>query len=45
MAFYKKVYTPGDAVLAVVGDFKSDEMEAKLKGAVRRLERGGADGG
>ncbi len=32
VAFYKKVYTPGDAVLAVVGDFQSAEMEAKLKG-------------
>ena len=30
-AFYKRVYTPGNAVLAVVGDFNSAEMEGKLK--------------
>ena len=30
-AFYRRVYTPANAVIAVVGDFKSDEMEAKLR--------------
>ena len=30
-AFYKRIYTPGNAVLAVVGDFSSAEMEARLK--------------
>jgi predicted Zn-dependent peptidase len=30
LAFYKRVYTPGNAVLAVVGDFKTDAMVAKL---------------
>jgi zinc protease len=32
VAFYKKVYTPANTVISVVGDFKSGEMEAKLKG-------------
>jgi zinc protease len=31
-AFYKRVYTPANAVISVVGDFNSAEMEAKLKG-------------
>lgn len=31
MGFYKHVYTPANAVISVVGDFKSAEMEAKLK--------------
>lgn len=30
LAFYKRVYTPGNAVLAVVGDFKTEAMVAKL---------------
>ena len=30
--FYRKVYTPANAVIAVVGDFKTDAMEAQLKG-------------
>ena len=32
VGFYKKVYTPANTVISVVGDFKSVEMEAKLKG-------------
>ena len=32
VAFYKKVYTPANTVISVVGDFKSAEMETKLKG-------------
>jgi predicted Zn-dependent peptidase len=31
VAFYKRVYTPANTVISVVGDFKSAEMEAKLK--------------
>ena len=30
MQFHKRVYTPANAVIAVVGDFKSAAMEAKL---------------
>jgi len=30
VAFYKRVYTPANAVISVVGDFKSAEMEKKL---------------
>ena len=30
-AFYKKVYTPANTVIAVVGDFRTAEMEARLK--------------
>ena len=29
--FYHRVYTPANAVIAVVGDFNSSDMEAKLK--------------
>ena len=31
VAFYKRVYTPPNAVVAVAGDFNSAQMEAKLK--------------
>jgi predicted Zn-dependent peptidase len=31
VAFYKRIYTPANAVVSVVGDFNSAEMEAKLK--------------
>ncbi len=31
VAFYKRVYTPANAVVAVVGDFKTAEMETKIK--------------
>ena len=30
-AFYHRVYTPANAVIAVVGDFNSADMEARLK--------------
>ena len=31
VAFYHRVYTPANAVIAVAGDFNSAQMEAKLK--------------
>jgi predicted Zn-dependent peptidase len=31
VAFYKRIYTPANAVVSVVGDFNSAEMETKLK--------------
>ncbi len=31
VGFYHRVYTPANAVIAVAGDFKSAEMEARLK--------------
>jgi len=30
-AFHRRVYTPANAVIAVIGDFKTTEMEARLK--------------
>ena len=31
VAFHQRIYTPANAVIAVVGDFKAAEMEARLK--------------
>jgi len=31
VAFYKRVYTPANAVISVVGDFNSTDMETRLK--------------
>jgi predicted Zn-dependent peptidase len=39
VGFYRSHYTPANAVLAVVGAFKTEEMLAKLKGAFGGWER------